>query len=407
MHGRLASLAALLLLASIAAADDWPHWLGPQSNGTSAETGLATTWPSGGPKVLWKVPGGDGYSSISVAGDRAITLVQRGGKELVVALEADTGKELWSTPIGPAFKNQYGNGPRSTPWIDGDRVYVQSVNGPLACLDAKTGTVVWQKNLLTEFGAKNITWGLSASPVLSGDLVLAVPGAKNAGVAAFDKKTGAVAWKTGSDKAAYASPVVADVGGVKQAIFFNAAGLLAVTLDKGTELWRIGWPTEFDCNIATPLLLPGNKLFVSSGEGNGCVCYQLQAAGPPKTAWESKGKKSVMICYWATPVVHEGHLYGFAGEFDKRIDLRCIDLADGKVKWSKDGFGKGALMIADGQLIATTKTGDLVLIRATPTGYEERGRVELLGTNRTVPTLAKKKLYVRDLANIFCLDVGS
>jgi outer membrane protein assembly factor BamB len=407
MHGRLAALAVLLVCVPHLRADDWPHWLGPQSNGVSKETGLATTWPATGPKVLWKKAGGDGYSSIAVAGDRAITLVQRDGKELVVSLDANTGAEQWATPIGPAFKNQYGNGPRSTPWIEGERVYVQSVTGPLACLDAKTGNVVWQKNLLTEFGAKNITWGLAASPVIAGDLVLAIPGAKNAGVAALDKKTGTVVWKTGSDKAAYASPVVADVGGVKQAIFFNAAGLLAVTLDKGIELWRIAWPTEFDCNIATPLLIPGNKLFVTSGEGNGCTLLQLQASGPPKTVWESKGKKSVMICYWATPVAHEGHLYGFSGEFDKRIDLRCIDLADGKVKWSKDGFGKGALMLADGQLLATTKTGDLVLIRATPTANEERGRVELLGPTRTVPTLSRRKLYVRDLANILCLDVGS
>ena len=400
-------LSVLFLFPLVAHADDWPHWMGPRSDGTSGEKGIATTWPETGPKLLWKAAGGDGYSSIAVAGDRAITMVQRDGKELVVALDANSGKDFWSTPLGPAFKNANGSGPRATPWIEGDRVYVQSVSGPVACLDIKTGAVVWQKHLLKEFGAKNIAWGLSASPVIAGDLLLVIPGAKNAAVAALDKRTGDVVWKTASDKAAYASPVVADVGGVKQAIFFTAVGLLGVTLDKGAELWRIDWPAEFDCNIATPLLLPGNKLFVSSGEGNGCALLELQASGPPKTVWESKGKNSVMICYWATPIAHEGHLYGFAGEFDKRIDLRCIDLADGKVKWSKEGFGKGAMLFADGQLIATTKTGDLVLVRATPTAYDERGRVELLGNNRTVPTLSRRKLYVRDLANILCLDVGS
>ena len=264
------ALTALLLLSLVVHADDWPHWMGLRSDGTSAEKGLATTWPQTGPKVLWKKAGGDGYSAIAVSGDRAITMVQRDGKELVVALDVGSGKNLWSTPMGPAFKNANGSGPRATPWIEGDRVYVQSVSGPVACLDAKNGKVLWQKNLLTEFGAKNIAWGLSASPVIAGDLLLVIPGAKNAGVAALDKRTGAVVWKTGSDKAAYASPVVADVGGQKQAIFFTAAGLLGVTLDKGAELWRIAWPAEFDCNIATPLLLPGNKLFVSSGEGNGC-----------------------------------------------------------------------------------------------------------------------------------------
>ena len=401
------ALSVLFLSPLLAHADDWPHWMGPRSDGTSAEKGLATTWPQTGPKVLWKVPGGDGYSAIAVADDRAITMVQRDGKELVVALDANTGKPLWSTPMGPAFKNANGSGPRATPWIEGDSVYVQAASGPMKCLAAKTGAIVWQIDLLKEFGAKNNQWGVSASPVIAGNLLLVIPGAKNAGVAALHKETSDVLWKTGSDKAAYASPVVADVGGVKQAIFFNAAGLLGVTLDKGKELWRIAWPAEFDCNIATPLLLPGNKLFVSSGEGNGCALLELQAVGAPKTVWESKGKKSVMICYWATPVAHDGYLYGFAGEFNKRIDLRCIDLADGKVKWSKEGFGKGALLYADGQLIVTTKTGDLVLVRATPTAYEERGRVELLGTNRTVPTLSRRRLFVRDLESILCLDVGS
>jgi outer membrane protein assembly factor BamB len=400
------SLTGVILLAFAARAADWPHWLGPKSNGSSPETGLATTWPQTGPKVLWKVPGGDGYSSIAVAGGRAFTLVQRDGKELAIALDAAKGTELWKTPLGPAFKNQYGNGPRSTPWIEGDKVYVQSVTGPLACLDAKTGDIVWQKHLLKEFGAKNITWGLSASPVIAGKLVLAIPGGPGAGVAALDKDTGAVVWKHGDDKAAYASPVVAKIGDASQAIFFTATGLLGVTLDKGQELWRIAWPTEFDCNIATPLLMDGDKLFVSSGEGNGCVLLRLQAAGPPQKVWESKGKKSVMINYWATSVVHDSHLYGFAGEFDKRIDLRCVDLATGKVKWSQDGFGKGALTLADGHLFVTTKAGDLVLVRATPQGYEEKGRVSMLGTNRTVPTLSEKRLYLRDLKDIVCLDVG-
>src|SRR5205823_2835173 len=144
----------ILFVPCLAVAADWPHWLGPRSNGISPETGLATTWPATGPKVLWQVKGGDGYSSIVVVKERAYTLVQRDNKELVLALDAGKGTELWSTPLGPGFKNDFGNGPRSTPWVEGDRLYVQSVNGPLACLDAKSGSILWQKNLLTEFKTK-------------------------------------------------------------------------------------------------------------------------------------------------------------------------------------------------------------------------------------------------------------
>src|SRR4051794_39069685 len=180
----LPALLACLALALPAAAADWPHWLGPNGNGSSPETGLLTRLPDKGPKILWKVPGGAGYSAIAVAGGRAITLVQRDGDELALALDPATGKELWKQRIGPAFKNDFGNGPRSTPAIEGGLVWAQSVTGPLVCLKADSGEIVWQHHLLKEFGAKNITWGLSASPLIDGDKVLAIPGGKGAGVAA-------------------------------------------------------------------------------------------------------------------------------------------------------------------------------------------------------------------------------
>ena len=398
---------SLMTIPTLAPAADWPHWLGPNSTGSSPETGLATAWPAAGPKILWKVPGGDGYSSIAVVGNQAFTLVQRDKQELAIALDVSNGKELWKTPIGPAFKNQYGNGPRSTPWVEGDAVFAQSVNGPLVCLDRKTGAIIWTRDLLKEFDAKNISWGLSASPVVADKMVLGIPGGKLAGVAAFDPIKGATLWKTGNDKAAYASPVIVEVGGKKQAIFFNAAGLLGVALDTGKELWRMPWVTEFDCNIATPLRVAPDKIFVSSGEGVGCALLHLQATGEPKIVWESKGAKSSMINCWSNPVVHEGHLYGLAGEFDKRIHLRCLDLNTGAVKWTKQEFGKGAMTLADGHLFITTKLGELVLVRAAPSGYEEKGRAQILGTNRTVPTIANRRLFIRDLENIVCVDLSN
>lgn len=394
----------IMLLAGSAWAADWPQWLGPNRNGTSPEKGLLTTWPAAGPRVLWKVPGGEGYSSVAVAGNRAITLVQADGKEAVLALDVADGKQLWKTPIAGPFKNSYGNGPRSTPTIEGDRVYVQSVSGPLVCLEADSGKIAWQHDLLKEFGAKNITWGLSASPTIHGDLVLALPGGKGAGVAAFNKKTGDLAWKTADDKAAYATPMPVNVGGQSQLIFFTATGLLAVD-PAGKELWRVAWHTEYDCNICTPLVV-GDQLFVSTGEENGGVLYNLSASGPPTVAWESKGKKSVMLNYWANAVAHEGYLYGLSGEFSNKIHLNCVDLKTGKLAWSQQDFGKGAITLADGHLFITTKKGDLVLVRANPQKYEEKARVTLLGDNRTVPTIAGKKLFLRDRQNILCLDIA-
>jgi outer membrane protein assembly factor BamB len=398
--------AAVLGLAAVLPAADWPNWLGPNHNGSSPETGLLTDWPASGPKVLWKVAGGDGYSSVAVVGGRAYTLVQRGGDELALALDAASGKELWTRRIGPAYKNNYGNGPRSTPAIDGKHLYVQSVTGTVACLETASGNIVWQKDLLKEFGAKNISWGLSASPLIDGDRVYVIPGAKGAGVAALDKNTGKVLWKTGDDKAAYASPIALTIGKQRQAIFFTAAGLLACNAADGKELWRVPWKTEYDVNICTPLAV-GDQLFVASGEEVGCALFQLKGAEKPSVVWDSKGARSVMKTYWANAVVHDKHLYGVSGEFEGVINLNCVELATGKLVWSQERFGKAAITLADGHLFIVTKPGDLVLVPATPRGYQEKARLKgFLGDNRTVPTIADKRLFLRDRQHIYCLDIA-
>jgi outer membrane protein assembly factor BamB len=403
----LGSLAGVLTFAALAGAADWPQWLGPNHNGSSPETGLLTTWPKEGPKLLWKVPGGDGYSSIAVAGNRAYTMVQRGKDELVVCLDVANGKEIWARRAAPAYKDKMGDGPRSTPAVEGGRVFAQSATGPLVCLDAEKGTVIWEHDLLKEFKAKNISWGLSASPLIEGDLVLAIPGATGAGVAAFQKDSGKLAWKAGSDKAAYASPVVVTVDGTRQAIFFTASELLAVDAKSGQELWQVPWATEYDCNICTPLAL-GDQLFVSSGEKVGCALFKLAAKGKPTTVWESKGPKSVLMTYWANAVPFEKHLYGLTGEYDSIASLTCVDQATGKPTWKKDRFGLASVTLADGYLWITTPKGDLVLVAATPKEYQEKGRVKVMEESRyaSVPTIAGKKLFLRDRKDIYCLDIA-
>lgn len=403
----VATWAAFLCLFGLTSAADWPRWMGPNCNGSSPETGLLTTWPKDGPKVLWKVEGGGGYSSVAVVGNRAYTMVQRDKDELVVCLDVAGGKEVWKQRVAPAYKNNMGDGPRGTPAIDGKHIYVQSASGPLVCLDAEKGTIVWEKDLLKEFKAKNISWGLSASPLVDGDLVLAIPGGDDAGVVALDKGSGKLVWKAGAGKAAYASPVAVTVDGTRQAVFFTAPGLLAVNAKDGKELWQLPWPTEYDCNIATPLLVGGDQLFVSSGEHVGCAMLKL-GKGKPTTVWESKGPKSVLITYWANAVLHDKHLYALAGEYDIPSTLRCVDAATGKPTWSKERFGLGSVTLADGHLWITTSKGDLVLASANPKEYEEKGRVKVMEESKYSPvaTIAGKKLFLRDQKSIYCLDIA-
>jgi outer membrane protein assembly factor BamB len=397
---------AFIVLALCALAADWPQFLGPNRNGASSETGLLSSWTGAGPKVLWKVEGGDGYSGIAVAGGKAYTQVQRGGDELLVALDANTGKEVWKHKLSPAYKNQYGNGPRSTPTIEGGKVYVRSINGPLVCLEAGNGKVVWQQDLFKDFNAKNIDYGIAASPLIEGDLVLALPGS-GGGLTAFNKTTGKLAWKVAEDSAAYSSPIAMTVGGKKQLIFFTAAGVVALETADGKELWRVPWKTDFDCNIATPLIV-GQKLFVSSGESVGCAMLEPSLSGAPKVVWESKGPKSTMMNYWSTCVLHDNHLYGMSGEYGGPVSLVCIDTAKGERVWAQERFGHANLTLADGNLYIVTVKGELVVAPATPKGYQEKGRATILEGAKHInaPAIADKKLYVRDLKSIVCVDIA-
>lgn len=406
MNRILLLLALVGALVSSCRAADWPNWLGPNKNGSSPETGLLTAWPAKGPAVLWKVPGGDGYSTVVVAKGRAITQVQHDGSEFVVALDAATGKRLWETKIAPEYKNQFGDGPRATPTIEGDSVYVYSPSGLLACLGADKGGITWSVNLLSEFKSKAVTYGLAASPYVEGDLVYVLPGGKGAGVAAYNKKTGKLAWKHGDDPSAYSTPISVDAGGQKQIIFFTVTGLLSVT-PEGKELWRVPWKTGFDCNICTPLLIGKDMLFVSSGEGVGCAMFKLSATAP-EIVWESKGDNSVMLNYWANAVEHNGYLYGISGEFNEKLmHLNCVDAKTGKLMWSQKNIGKAAVTLADGHLWITTKKGDLMLVAANPMKYEEKARVKMLAPgNRTSPTISDKRLYLRDQKEIYCLDIA-
>ena len=364
------------------AAAHWPCWMGPLRNGCSPETGLLASWPKEGPKLLWKAAGGDGYSALVVAHGMAFAMVQHDGAAFVLALDAAKGTKLWETKVGGSYKNQWGHGPRSTPAINYKNIYVQLANGLLACLDMDKGNIVWSIDLLKEFSSKNITWGLSASPLVEGDLVYAIPGGKGAGVVALNKRTGQLVWKTGGDRPAYATPVPITVAGQKQIVFFTASGLLATNPENGKELWRVPWKTDFDCNNCTPLPIGKDLLFVTSGESVGCAMLKLSGTGP-EVLWESKGKKSVMMNYWANSIAFEGHLYGVSGDCpsgasgEKKFALNCVDLNTGELKWSQKNFGKAAIIFVDGHLYMTAEKGRR---RAGP---RQPDKIRRKGTNDT------------------------
>jgi outer membrane protein assembly factor BamB len=390
---------------------EWPQFLGPNRNGISSETGLLNEWPDGGPKVVWRVPGGIGMSGLAISRGRVVTLVQREGKQWVVGLDAQSGKPQWQTPVAPTYKNGMGNGPRATPCIAGDLVFVFTGEGILAALSFADGKPVWSHNVITELGGTIAEYGMACSPLVVGTNVVVTAGAPGASVVAYDTKSGKLAWKSGDDAAGYSSPAILQLSGRKQLVVFNGEAAVGLVPETGAALWRYPYETNFNCNIVTPLAFK-DKVFISSGENHGCVMLSFEGTGNKVSvgeAWSSQGSQSVLRNEWQTSILSDGHLYGFdnVGAAGPVTHLTCVNAETGKRVWQKLRFGKGNMIAADGKLFISTMSGDLVAVRINPAAFEEVGRTQLTGPTRQAPALSNGLLYLRDDEEIVCVDVRS
>jgi len=398
---RMLVASTLLLCGAISAgADDWPQWRGPRGDGISRETGLLAAWPDAGPQQLWRVPLGGGFSSVSVVGDRLYTMFSTADAEFVTCLDAATGKTLWQTRAGDLFENSYGNGPRATPTVDGDRVYALGGKGQLLCLAAADGQPRWTHDLLKKFAGDPPEFGFSASPTVLDNLVVVVVGAhQGKSLAAFDKQSGEVAWTSLDDKPGYSTPIRIEAHGVPQLIVLMGEALVSVNPRDGREYWRHEWKTTLDANVATPLF-HDNRLFVSTGYGTGCGLFELTVADGRPTAkllWANKDMKN----YFSSSVLLDGHIYGFNNTM-----LTCMDFASGEAKWKQRGFNRGTLVAADGKLIVYGERATLALAAVSPEKYRELARADVLDDRTwTVPTLAGGRLFVRNEKEIACLKV--
>jgi len=389
--------------------EDWPDWRGVRRDGISRQTGLSLDWTAGKPKRLWQRELGTGYSSMTVVGDRLFTMGAEQDAEYVYCLDATDGSTLWKVHSGTTFKNSYGDGPRSTPIIEGERVYALGANGDLLCLAAKSGEVAWQTNILKQFGGKNIIWGVSTTPLIDGKKLVINVGAKQASVVAFDKTSGKVIWKSHDDVAGYSSPIRIDVPGddgpVPHLVVWCGKSLVGLKPSDGSVQWKHEWLTTNDMNIATPIFEPKTRtLYVSASRGTGrCSAYRLTAAKGAVACKEIYTNKQ-MKNHYNSCVLLDGFLYGF----DNNV-FRCQELASGKILWTDRTVGKGAVISAQGHLIVLGEKGEMALVEATTKAYTEKGRFQALTSKRawTPPALARGKLYVRDLERITCINIAT
>ena len=400
----LTGLLVLSLSAPVSnqSSTDWPQWRGPNRDGKSAETGLLTEWPSDGPPLAWKAGGaGTGYSSISTSAGKLFTVGSRGGTEFVHAFDLATGKKLWEAANGAEYGNDRGNGPRSTPTIDGDRLYIMGASGDLSCLETAAGKRVWSLNVLKEFGGSNPRWGLSESPLVYGDRVIVNAGGPGASIVALDKRTGKVVWKSESDGAGYSSAVVQKVGDTEQAVFFTATRALGVDLKDGRLLWQYPRVANRVANIATPVV-KDNFVFLSSDYGTGSALLKLDPSGGGITATEVYFTQEMRNHHSSSILVGE-HLYGFSSAI-----LTALRFADGVTAWKDRSVGKGSLVFADGHLYLYSENGVVGLAEATPAGYREKGRFSIQQAGLPTwahPVISGGRLYIRDQDTVYAYDV--
>lgn len=425
-----ASMNALILLAAggfalqtvgQSSAADWPQYRGPRGDGISAER-VRTAWPATGPKRLWRVATPAGFSSFAVAEGKAFTVIARNVdgvlSEVCIALDANSGRELWATPTGlakypgggdsGAEENKGGDGPRSTPTVSQGRVYVYSAEMGLHCLEAATGKTIWKKSITAEFGGKNIGWKNAMSPVVEGDLVYVAGGGAGQSMLALQKASGAVVWKSGDETMTHTTPVVVTLQGTRQVIYLMQSGLVAVGAADGKPLWQFAFPWR-TCTACLPVVA-GDTVFCTAGYEVGGAACQITRKGEgfeARQKWRVKGN-SPLGSLWSPPVCRDGFLYGMLS-FKKFATgpLKCVDLATGAVKWEQPGFGAGNVILAGNCLIALSDDGQVVLVEPTPAGYKELARTKAVaGKCWSTPALSDGRLYVRSTKEGVCLDLS-
>jgi outer membrane protein assembly factor BamB len=414
---------ALAAAAGRAAAPggEWPGWRGANRDAASRETKLLLEWKPGGPPLLWKATGaGVGYASLAVSGGRIFTLGDRDGAQQIVALNEADGKLLWTARLGPPWRDQMG-GPRGTPSVAGDLVYALGTEGDLVCVEAATGKERWRRSLVSDFGGAMMSgWKFSESPLVDGDRVVVTPGSRTAALVALDRLTGKEVWRAaipdlgpkGKDGAGYSSVVVSRAAGIKQYVQLLGRGLVGIRAEDGKFLWGYNRVANDVANVATPVAHV-NWVFASTGYQTGSAFLELTRA-------PSGDALRVNEVYFLDAKTFQNHHGGFVLVANKIYGGHghgkgfpiCVELTTGRVVWGGDvrnaGSGSAAVAYADGNLYFRYENGVVVLIRATPDGYQEKGTLtipDVRNPSWSHPVIAGGRLYLREQDAVYAYDI--
>ena len=390
-----------------------PQFFGPARDGVVRGAHLNHDWAANPPKLLWRQPAGLGWAAFAVAGGRAFTLEQRGEDELVTCYDVGTGALVWShaNPKVRFVEWQGGDGPRSTPTISNGRVYALGATGILDCLNVSDGAPIWSHNVLTENGLDNLTWAKSVSPLVVEDKVIVTGGQKlddkgkdlsTPDVFAYQRDTGAPLWKAGEDKSSYSSPVLVTLAGRRVILSSNANSLTAHDPKTGKVLLKHAWGVPMWPRAAQPLTLPGDRVFLSAGYGNGCVMLQIKAGADGLLTASELWSSHKMKTQFNSVHFLNGHLYGLDDG-----SLACMNVETGERVWKEGRFGAGQTLLVDDAILIQSEKGDVVLVEASPKAYHELGRLPALSSKTwNHPVLAGRYLLVRNDREMACFELA-
>lgn len=402
------ALTALALSTLTATAADWPQWRGPNRTDIGSEKGLLKSWPEGGPKQLWVFKdAGLGYAGVSIVGGKLFTMGLRNDGEELIAIDAKDAKELWSAKIGSILKNDWGDGPRGTPAVDGGFVYALGGQGNLICASIADGKIAWQKSM-KEFGGKTPGWGYTESVLVDGDKVLCTPGGSQGAIIALNKKTGETIWqsKDFTDGAQYSSIMATDLNGKRQYVQLTMKSIVGLDAANGSKLWSVEFPGRVAV-IPTPII-SGNQVYVTAGYGVGCLSVKINPDNSVTGLYTNK----VMKNHHGGVILIDGHVYGHSDG----SGWTCQNFATGEEVWvEKNALRKGAVAYADGMLYCLAEdNGTVALVEASPKAWKEVSRFKLdpqttqrkpQGRIWTHPVVLNGRLYLRDQELLSCYDV--
>ncbi|HZV05439.1 MAG TPA: PQQ-binding-like beta-propeller repeat protein [Gemmataceae bacterium] len=419
---------------------DWPTFLGPTGDSISTEKGILTTWPKAGPRIVWQRSVGEGYCMPAISRGRLFLFDRAGDRARLRCCKSENGEPLWTFDYPTDYQDLYGysGGPRCSPVVDGDRVYIYGVEGMLHCIRVEDGKLIWRVDTLADFDVRQNFFGVGSTPVIEGNLLIAQvggsanddrartardrPKGNDSGIVAFDKYTGKVRYHVTDETASYASPVLATIDGRRWCFVFARGGLVGLEPATGKVEFHYPWraPILESVNAGNPVVV-GNRVFISETYGPGSALLEVKP-GDCKEIWTDKDKgirEKSMRCHWNTPIHVGGYVYGCSGRHTEEAELRCVELATRKVMWRKRGLTRTSLLLVDNHFICLGEDGILRLLKANPDKYEELSSVELREPRAdgnpgepllaepcwAAPILSHGLLYVRGRDRLVCLEL--